>query len=65
MGLEFTFAQFITAVLMGSVALNTYFVKRELSGLRQDIKEEQLGRQSLALKFAELEARCHERHKTS
>lgn len=63
MGLEFSLGQFVIALLMGSVALNTYFVKRELSGLRADTKEEREARNSLALQLGELKARCEERHK--
>lgn len=54
--------QIITSVLLASVSVNTWFVKRELTGLRQDSKDERDKRGVIENEIAAMKARCDERH---
>lgn len=53
----------LVTVLTVSLNLNTWFLKREVSGLRADLKERQEFDVKLAIEFAEHKAMCTERHK--
>lgn len=61
--MDLDIGQLIMYALMGSVSLNTYFMKQELSGLRKENKEERDARNALELKVENIDARCRERHR--
>lgn len=58
-----TLNEFIWYIFGGLGAYFLWSIKSEITGLRQDIKEEQKARGVIEQRLAEMNARCEERHK--
>ena len=51
-------SELIWYLLVGTAGILLYSIKAELRGMRDDLKEERLGREALALEVAAIKARC-------